>query len=78
MPHLLLKYICHSFFGIYSIVIQYEKLMKPVPVYGKHYSTIVSWHAYETPSLVCDSCYTFPLCVPQDYSILVLPKIMYR
>lgn len=34
--------------------------------------------AYETPSFVCDPCYMFPLCVPQDHSILLLPKIMYR
>lgn len=40
--------------------------------------TTVSWHVYETLSLVCDSCYMFPLRIPQDYSTLVLPKIMYR
>ena len=40
--------------------------------------TAVSWHAYETPSLVCDAYYVFPWCVPQDYTIPVLPKIMYK
>lgn len=40
--------------------------------------TTVSRHAYETLSLVCDSRYMFPLCVPQDYNILVLPKTKYR
>lgn len=40
MPRLLLiKYICHSVFGIYSIIIQYEKFMTPVPAYGEHDST---------------------------------------
>lgn len=46
MPRLLLiKYICHSVFGIYSIIIQYEKFMTPVPAYGElqYHIQPVSW-----------------------------------
>lgn len=65
MPHLLLKYICHSVFGIYSIVIQYEKFMKLVPAYGKHCSTTYTCQL-ATPSLrECDLCYVPSGCSPR-------------